>query len=160
LLRDYAERLISFRRRRATSCPERPARRVQLGALESTTASRLPSILAGFHGRYPDVRLELTTGTNDALVNQLVERKIDAAFIASRRGALARSCRGFLRAADPDLEPGPSADQASPRRRGPFDHPISEGCAYRACCNAGSAATVSRRFACSICLRITPSSPA
>src|SRR6266436_3682797 len=31
----------------------------KLGALESTTASRLPSILAGFHGRYPDVRLEL-----------------------------------------------------------------------------------------------------
>jgi DNA-binding transcriptional LysR family regulator len=50
--------------------------------LESTAASRLPSILASFHQRYPEVRLELVTGTNDALVGQLVERRLDAAFIA------------------------------------------------------------------------------
>jgi len=84
LLRDYAERLIQLSERRATSCPERAARRVQAGRAGEYDGNRLPSILAGFHGRYPDVRLELTTGTNDALVNQLVERKIDAAFIASR----------------------------------------------------------------------------
>ena len=48
----------------------------------SRSASRLPAVLAEFHRRYPDVRLELTTGTNDALVNAVTERRLDAAFIA------------------------------------------------------------------------------
>src|SRR4029453_8818861 len=55
---------------------------LKLGALESTIASRLPDLLADFHRRYPDVRLELTTGTNDALVNAVAERRLDAAFVA------------------------------------------------------------------------------
>jgi DNA-binding transcriptional LysR family regulator len=42
----------------------------------------LPPILAGYHQRYPDVRLELVSGTNDALLGQLADRKLDAAFIA------------------------------------------------------------------------------
>jgi DNA-binding transcriptional LysR family regulator len=83
LLRDYAERLIQLSdEARDVVSGTAPRGVLKLGALESTTASRLPPLLAGYHGRYPDVRLELTTATNDALVNQLVERKLDAAFIA------------------------------------------------------------------------------
>jgi DNA-binding transcriptional LysR family regulator len=83
LLLDYAQRLIQLSdEAREVVSGTAPRGVLRLGALESTTASRLPPILAGFHGRYPDVRLELTTGTNDALVSQLVERKLDAAFIA------------------------------------------------------------------------------
>jgi DNA-binding transcriptional LysR family regulator len=83
LLLGYAERLIglSEEARHAVSGAA-PQGLLKLGALESTTASRLPSILADFHKRYPDVRLELTTGTNDALVNAVAERRLDAAFIA------------------------------------------------------------------------------
>jgi DNA-binding transcriptional LysR family regulator len=83
LLLDYAERLIqlSDEARNAVSGTA-PRGVLRLGSLESTAASRLPTILAGFHQRYPEVRLELVTGTNDALVSQLVERKLDAAFIA------------------------------------------------------------------------------
>ncbi len=83
LLRDYAERLIQLSEEAHEVVSGTAPRGVlKLGALESTTASRLPPILAGFHSRYPEVRLELTTGTNDALVSQLVERKLDAAFTA------------------------------------------------------------------------------
>jgi DNA-binding transcriptional LysR family regulator len=83
LLRDYADRLIQLSEEAHEVVSGTAPRGVlKLGALESTTASRLPPLLAGFHSRYPDVRLELTTGTNDALVNQLLERKLDAAFIA------------------------------------------------------------------------------
>lgn len=83
LLRDYAERLIQLSEEAHEVVSGTAPRGVlKLGALESTTASRLPPLLAGFHSRYPDVRLELTTGTNDALVSQLIERKLDAAFIA------------------------------------------------------------------------------
>ena len=83
LLLDYAERLIQLSEEaRDVVTGTTPRGVFKLGALESTTASRLPPILAGFHSRYPDVRLELTTGTNDGLLGQLAERKLDAAFIA------------------------------------------------------------------------------
>jgi DNA-binding transcriptional LysR family regulator len=83
LLLDYAERLIQLSEEaRDVVTGTTPRGVFKLGALESTTASRLPPILAGFHSRYPDVRLELTTGTNDWLLGQMSERKLDAAFIA------------------------------------------------------------------------------
>jgi DNA-binding transcriptional LysR family regulator len=54
----------------------------RLGALESTTASRLPAVLAAYHAACPEVRVELTTGTNDALTAGVAERRLDAAFVA------------------------------------------------------------------------------
>jgi DNA-binding transcriptional LysR family regulator len=51
----------------------------ELGSLESTGASRSPAILAEFHGSYPDVRMELTTGTNDWLLGELARRRLDIA---------------------------------------------------------------------------------
>jgi DNA-binding transcriptional LysR family regulator len=83
LLLNYAERLIQLSdEARAVVSAKAPQGVLKLGALESTTASRLPLILARLHQRYPDVRLELTTGTNDDLVNKVVERRLDAAFTA------------------------------------------------------------------------------
>src|SRR5215469_7407666 len=83
LLLDYAERLIRLSdEARDVVSGTTPRGVLRLGALESTTASRLPPILAGFHGRYPEVRLELVTGTNDALLSELAERRLDAAFTA------------------------------------------------------------------------------
>ena len=83
LLRDYAERLIRLSdEARDVVSGTAPRGVLKLGALESTTASRLPPILAGYHLRYPDVRLELVSGTNDALLVELGERKLDAAFMA------------------------------------------------------------------------------
>jgi len=66
-----------------------------LGALESTSASRLPLLLAKFHYTYPNVRLELQTGTNDALTAAVRERRLDAAFVAKAPsdGAFASLCR-------------------------------------------------------------------
>jgi DNA-binding transcriptional LysR family regulator len=83
LLLDYADRLIQLSEEaRDVVTGTTPRGVFKLGALESTTASRLPPILSAFHGRYGDVRLELTTGTNDWLLGQLAERRLDAAFIA------------------------------------------------------------------------------
>jgi DNA-binding transcriptional LysR family regulator len=59
-----------------------PRGTLRLGALESTTASRLPAILSEYHQRCPEVRVELKTGTNDFLAAAVAERKLDAAFIA------------------------------------------------------------------------------
>jgi DNA-binding transcriptional LysR family regulator len=90
LLLDYAERLIQLSdEARDVVSGTAPRGVLKLGALESTTASRLPPILAGYHSRYPDVRIELVTGTNDALLGQLAERRLDAAFIAEPPAARA-----------------------------------------------------------------------
>jgi DNA-binding transcriptional LysR family regulator len=59
-----------------------PAGVLRLGALESTAASRLPAILAAYHKAYPDVSVELMTGTNDALTAAVIDRRVEAAFVA------------------------------------------------------------------------------
>jgi DNA-binding transcriptional LysR family regulator len=83
LLKDYADRLIRLSdEARDVVSGTKPRGTLRLGALESTAASRLPPLLAGFHARHKEVRLELVTGTNDALLRQLTERRLDAAFIA------------------------------------------------------------------------------
>ena len=90
LLLGYAERLIQLSNEaRAVVSGGMPQGVLKLGALESTTASRLPRILADFHRHYPEVRLELTTGTNDDLMNKVADRRLDAAFIAEAPAARA-----------------------------------------------------------------------
>ena len=82
-LLDYAEQLLRLSNEaRQAVAGGAPSGALRIGALESTTASRLPAVLAAYHQRYPDVRVELTTGTNDSLVAALLARKVDAAFVA------------------------------------------------------------------------------
>src|SRR5688572_18347324 len=40
-----------------------PRGTLRIGTMESTAASRLPPILSRYHRTYPDVRIELVTGT-------------------------------------------------------------------------------------------------
>ena len=54
----------------------------RVGTLESTAAARLPPVLAGYHREYPEVQLELVTGTSGALVARLHAFEIEAAFVA------------------------------------------------------------------------------
>lgn len=83
LLLAYAQRLVQLSdEARAVVCGGVPKGVLKLGALESTAASRLPRLLAAFHRGFPEVRLELTTGTNDDLINKVVDRRLDAAFTA------------------------------------------------------------------------------
>ncbi|HET9645194.1 MAG TPA: LysR family transcriptional regulator [Burkholderiaceae bacterium] len=83
LLLSYAERLLrlSEEARHAMS-GSTPRGVLRVGALESTTASRLPALLAEYHVRHPEVRIELQTGTNDGLTAAVLARRVDAAFIA------------------------------------------------------------------------------
>ena len=79
----YAERLLNLASEARAAVADGPPRGVlKLGALESTTASRLPAVFSAFHRSFPDVRIELTTGTNDALTSAVAERRLDAAFVA------------------------------------------------------------------------------
>ena len=134
LLLDYAERLIRLSEEaRDVVSGTTPRGTFRLGALESTTASRLPPILAGFHARFPDVRLELVTGTNDTLLGQLNERKLDAAFIAEPPGG--RTTFEYMAVFTERLTLISSADHQPIKRprdiEGQSLIAFPEGCAYR-----------------------------
>ena len=88
MLRGYAEKLLRLSDEASSALAgSAPAGVLRLGALESTTASRLPAVLAGYHAAYPAVRIELTTGTNDALTAAVLDRRLDAAFTAEPAAA-------------------------------------------------------------------------
>jgi len=59
-----------------------PRGALRVGALESTAAARLPPLLSRYHLAYPDVRLELATGTTGALIARVLSGELDAAFAA------------------------------------------------------------------------------
>ena len=89
-LSQHGERLLGYADRmlllsdeaRSILAGSAPSGVLRLGALESTTASRLPVILAAYHKAFPEVRVELVTGTNDALTAAVIDRRVDAAFVA------------------------------------------------------------------------------
>src|SRR5215467_377301 len=53
-----------------------PSGALVLGALESTAATRLPPILARYHRAFPDVRVELVTGTTGALLAKVMDDEL------------------------------------------------------------------------------------
>ncbi|MCD5364565.1 LysR family transcriptional regulator [Chromobacterium aquaticum] len=86
-LGDYAERLLSLAEeaRQAVASAE-PAGSLRLGAMESTAASRLAPVLAGYHRRYPTVQLELQAGVSNDLRRAVLEGRLDAALISGPAG--------------------------------------------------------------------------
>jgi DNA-binding transcriptional LysR family regulator len=83
VLLTYANRLLRLSSEAEAALRNgKPRGTLRIGALESTAAARLPPILSKYHLLYPDVRLELVTGTSGALVNRLHSQEIEAAFVA------------------------------------------------------------------------------
>jgi DNA-binding transcriptional LysR family regulator len=83
LLLVYAERLLHLSSEAEAALKNgRPTGTLRIGALESTAAIRLPPILSRYHQTYPDVRVELVTGTTGALVAKVLDHDVEAAFVA------------------------------------------------------------------------------
>jgi LysR family transcriptional regulator, cell division regulator len=59
-----------------------PRGSLHLGFLETTAALRLPPILSPYAQAYPDVGLAVTTGTSASLVADVLEHRLDGAFVA------------------------------------------------------------------------------
>jgi DNA-binding transcriptional LysR family regulator len=59
-----------------------PKGSLRLGSLETTAAFRLSPFLSQFAVTYPDVQLAITTGTTCRLVADVVESRLDGAFVA------------------------------------------------------------------------------
>ena len=84
----FAEQMLDLSEQARSALQDGAPRGVlRIGTLESTAASRLPPLLSRYHEQYPTVRLELATGTTDALVDAVKNRKLDAAFIAECESA-------------------------------------------------------------------------
>ncbi|MEM7442424.1 MAG: LysR substrate-binding domain-containing protein [Pseudomonadota bacterium] len=83
VLLDYTEKLLSMadEAREAVRDP-RPRGLFRLGSMESTAAVRLPGPLSEYHRRFPDVRLELSTGNPEQLSARLLAGDLDAALVA------------------------------------------------------------------------------
>jgi LysR family transcriptional regulator, cell division regulator len=79
----YAERigrLIGEAKQAAADGPV-PRGRIVIGSLETTAALRLPPILAAYASTYPDVDIEIDTGTSAELIEAVLAHKVEAAFV-------------------------------------------------------------------------------
>jgi DNA-binding transcriptional LysR family regulator len=131
----YADRLLALAEEAQADVGGQPPRgRLRIGALESTAAVHLPRLLSTLHGKYPDLEVELVTGTSGVLLRQVRGGELSAAFVAGDivdPGIAAHPAfveelvlvtHGAARAA-----PAPEA------LRGRTLIAFGQGCAYRAC---------------------------
>ena len=58
-----------------------PRGRLQIGAMETTAALRLGTMLAGFTAQFPQVELTLRTGTTAEMIAQVLRQELEAAFV-------------------------------------------------------------------------------
>ncbi len=83
LLLTYADQLLRLSAEAEAALRSgKPRGVLRIGALESTAASRLPPVLSRYHALYPDVQIELVTGTSAALVSRVHKQDAEAAFVA------------------------------------------------------------------------------
>lgn len=135
-LLDYAERIAHMvdDARRATTDDPSVAASLSLGALETTAAVRLPPILASFTRSYPNVDLSLQTGTTGQLIDRVVARSIEGAFVAGpvRNAALNET---EVLVEELVLVTRPGVDIATALGRDESDRPkaivFRAGCSYR-----------------------------
>lgn len=74
-------RLLSDAERSVVS-DEVPRGALRLGSMETTAALRLPKLLAAYACRYPEVDIELELGPTETLIASVLDRRIEAAFVA------------------------------------------------------------------------------
>ncbi|SDU30217.1 LysR substrate-binding domain-containing protein [Halopseudomonas salegens] len=86
LLKGYAERMTAAHDEAVLLLRGKntPLGQLRIGAMETTTAFRLPPLLAAFHKAYPAIELKLTTGPTADLTTGLIEGRFDCVFIAGK----------------------------------------------------------------------------
>src|SRR5262245_45331646 len=83
LLLDYADRLLGLAAEAREAVRDaKPRGLLRLGAMESTSAVRLPGPMNEYLSRYPEVTLELRTATPRVLATAVREGELDAALVA------------------------------------------------------------------------------
>lgn len=142
----YAEQMLALAEEARQSMRlSAPSGTLRVGSMESSAATLLPTPLGRFHAAWPDVELNLATGTTGNLVDAVLSHRLDCAVVAHPgTGApsfvdmaeLGEGLEGiFLRTEELVLVlPG-----THPKARGPQDVMLrqlaafSKGCTYRRC---------------------------
>ncbi|MFU2328995.1 LysR family transcriptional regulator [Pseudomonas sp. MAG733B] len=131
----YASKILALtaEAKRAVDPSADPSGPLRIGAIESSATGRLPRLLAKFHKRFPQVALELTTGTWAQLLDDTFNHKLDGAIVAVdvERSQLKRTPmyrEELLVIASTSL--GPLHDVADLHDKTMFLWP--QGCPYRA----------------------------
>lgn len=80
---DYAERILALSDEARLAVGELVGEGgvLRLASMESTAAVRLPPLLAQFANAHPKVRLTLSTGTSEGMVQAVLDRQADLAFV-------------------------------------------------------------------------------
>ncbi|CAG2154411.1 HTH-type transcriptional regulator GltR [Cupriavidus yeoncheonensis] len=142
----YAEQMLALAEEARQSMRlSAPSGTLRVGSMESSAATLLPTPLGRFHAAWPDVELNLATGTTGYLVDAVLSHRLDCAVVAHPgTGApsdmdmaeLGEGLEGiFLRTEELVLVlPG-----THPKARGPQDVTLrhlaafAKGCTYRRC---------------------------
>ena len=129
----YADQLLRLSSEaRAALRNGKPRGTLRIGALESTAAARLPPVLSKYHILYPDVQIELATGTSGALVNRVHARELDAAFVAEPFNATGLDCLEVFREEIVLITPKTHGRVRAPRDLGNLTViAFTNGCSYR-----------------------------
>jgi DNA-binding transcriptional LysR family regulator len=135
VLLSYADRLLRLSSEaEAALNGGAPRGTFRLGTLESTAATRLPPVLSRYHRAYPDVRLELVTGTSGALVAKVLRDELDAAFVAEPFSAAGLETQAAFEESLVLITPRSLARVAGPKAIA--DRTViafGAGCSYRRC---------------------------
>lgn len=79
----YAERMLDLAGETREALQDTsPRGRLTLGTMESTAAVRLPAPLAEYHRLYPEVKLELHTGSTRTLMTRVISGELETALVA------------------------------------------------------------------------------
>ena len=83
ILLDHAERILALAEQARSAVHEtQPYGVLRIGTMESTAAARLPQPLFAYHEAYPNVSIELQTGSPQEQIGLVVGGELDAALIA------------------------------------------------------------------------------
>jgi LysR family transcriptional regulator, cell division regulator len=80
----YAARLAALLREAQEAARDdgTPQGELRIGSLETTAALRMPPVLAAYTLAYPQVGLVVTTGTSAGLMAEVLDHRLDGAFVA------------------------------------------------------------------------------
>lgn len=109
-----------------------PGGTLSIGAMETTAAVRLPAVLSAYHRVWPEVNLQLTTGTTAELTDRLLDGTLDCVFIAggavqARLHSIAAFTESLVLVSDQPMTALPGPDQLAGT---PF-MAFRQGCHYR-----------------------------
>lgn len=66
---------------KSVQAEDKPRGQLRIGAIEAAAAAYLPKRLADYYARHPEVSLSLNTGNSSVLMQQVVNRELDGAFV-------------------------------------------------------------------------------